>query len=44
MHLEGYQDVFFIITYGLAIVSCESAEPVARWRGELSMTFIDSGP
>jgi len=29
MHLEGYQDVFFIITYGLAIVTLSS---LAAWK------------
>jgi hypothetical protein len=29
MHLEGYQDVFFIITYGLAIVMLSS---LATWK------------
>ena len=29
MHLEGYQDVFFIITYGLAIVMLSS---LAAWK------------
>ena len=29
MHLEGYQDVFFIITYGLAIVILSS---LAAWK------------
>ena len=29
MHLEGYQDVFFIITYGLAMVMLSS---LAAWK------------
>jgi hypothetical protein len=29
MHLEGYQDVFFLITYGLAIVMLSS---LATWK------------
>jgi hypothetical protein len=36
MHLEGYQDVFFLITYGLAIVMLSS---LAAWKNRNALAW-----